>query len=180
MTTHNLKDFQATLRVFKTLTQKQFIAIHKRICFELFRRVLEKTPVDKGFLRANWGLHIGEPQSRGKNKSKVGKAATLSREEIQHAQSVMAQLSGLPVGQMVWLTNDMPYANTVEFGLYPNPPKKGSRVRKGRRWFWVQRSSGGFSKQAPAGMVQVSVGEMMTYLHQLATDLNAPPADTTG
>lgn len=44
--------------------------------------------------------------------------------------------------------NPLPYAKVVEYGLYPNPPKKGTG-----------KTVNGFSTQAPAGMVGITVAE---------------------
>lgn len=47
------------------------------------------------------------------------------------------------------ISTGVPYAPVVEFGLYPNPPKGG----KGK-------TKGGYSTQAPQGMVRISVKEV--------------------
>lgn len=48
------------------------------------------------------------------------------------------------------ISTDKPYANVLEYGLYPNPPKGG----KGK-------TSDGFSTQAPAGFVRLSIEEVV-------------------
>ena len=44
----------------------------------------------------------------------------------------------------------MPYAATIEFGRYPNPPRRGTG-----------RTIDGFSTQAPKGMVRESLDYMV-------------------
>jgi hypothetical protein len=43
----------------------------------------------------------------------------------------------------------------IEYGQYPNPPKGGAG-----------KTSGGYSTQAPAGMVRVTVMEYEKYLRE--------------
>lgn len=54
-------------------------------------------------------------------------------------------------GGELFLFNNSPQARVIEYGGYPNPVKKGT-YRKGRGY--EKRSSGGFSRQAPQGMVR--------------------------
>jgi hypothetical protein len=76
-------------------------------------------------------------------------------------------------GTSIFLVNNLPYASVVEYGSYPNPPKRGTYVPTGKTKYgitgpgWVKRSEGGFSKQAPAGMVRVSLQEMKAYLDKI-------------
>ena len=52
----------------------------------------------------------------------------------------------------VYIQNNLPYASVIEFGGYPNPVKRGTRVKKDGKWVYEIRSSGGFSIQAPTGV----------------------------
>jgi hypothetical protein len=53
------------------------------------------------------------------------------------------------------IASGLPYIRILEYGGYPNPPVRGSWDRATRQW--VVKSSGGFSRQAPQGMVRVTV-----------------------
>jgi hypothetical protein len=98
--------------------------------------VIEQTPVDTGRLRGNWQSSI--------NQAKLSQITTqqkgLSGAASDEAQKTIAQFE---LGDIFFFTNNLPYARVVEFGLYPNPPKKG----KGK-------TVGGFSTLAPQGMVR--------------------------
>jgi hypothetical protein len=50
------------------------------------------------------------------------------------------------LGDSSHVRNGLPYAQVVEFGGYPNPPKGGEG-----------KTEGGFSKQAPQGMLRPAV-----------------------
>ncbi|OYQ90422.1 hypothetical protein B9T10_03630 [Wohlfahrtiimonas chitiniclastica] len=47
------------------------------------------------------------------------------------------------------ITNPLPHINVLEYGLYPNPPKKGSG-----------KTINGYSTQAPMGFVRISLEEV--------------------
>lgn len=181
---HNLEGFKMDLQKFgKKLVPKKIIDIQRWAVIELYRRVLMRTPVDKGFLRGNWGLAIGSPESRANGKSGAVKKGGLTAEEAKYVRSVTNFLSTMPLGQIVWLCNTMPYCEVVEFGMYPNPPKKGSFVKltkRSKHGTWVMKSSGGFSKQAPAGMVQVSINELKTWFDNLNQSQQWPAPDAGG
>jgi len=47
------------------------------------------------------------------------------------------------------ISNPLPHINVLEYGLYPNPPKKGSC-----------KTINGYSIQAPQGFVRISLEEV--------------------
>lgn len=59
-------------------------------------------------------------------------------------------------GETRYLVNNQPYAKVVEYGGYPNPPKGG----KGK-------TISGYSTQAPAGMVRISIPETIAWANSL-------------
>lgn len=138
----------------RDLTERQFVLFHKKVHLEALRRVVFKTPVFSGRLRGNWQTTIGIP-ARG----------MLDRNSKRGGGVVAAEGAGklalLQPFSITWITNNLPYGPVVELGLYPKTVKRGSRVprRRGGARFQV-RSSGGFSKQAPRGMVAVSLAEL--------------------
>lgn len=115
----------------------------------MFQRVVTRSPVDTGRFRANWNVSYGAPDVTVTGNTDPGGAAK--------SQSVQSAVLGLPVGGTVYLCNTLPYAVVLEYGLYPDPPKMGSRKRgEDGPAVHVQ---GGFSMQAPAGMVRVTAQE---------------------
>ncbi|QPB42224.1 HK97 gp10 family phage protein [Rodentibacter haemolyticus] len=59
-------------------------------------------------------------------------------------------------GDTWFLATNKPYAPQLEYGLYPNPPKSQSG-----------KTVNGFSKQAPQGMVRISVQETIEWLKKV-------------
>ena len=126
----------------------------------MMRGLTQKTPVDTGRARGGWFLSLGdEPddvgasqaadkaEGQGRRASNVGQAAkTLNSIRRRNFTTV-------------WITNNVGYIPKLEFGLFdppnPGPSKDPRRGRKGR--ILVQ---GGFSTQAPEGMVRVTFEEL--------------------
>lgn len=52
-------------------------------------------------------------------------------------------------GDTLFISTNKPYAPIIEYGLYPNPPKNPTG-----------KTENGYSRQAPQGMVRITVQEM--------------------
>lgn len=111
-------------------TQAKLDSAADEIVQETFARLREQTPVDTGDLRASW---------------------------TQSANVLPTVFNGATVtaksGQVVYIATNKVYAPVIEYGRYPNPPKKPTG-----------RTVNGYSTQAPAGMVRVTVKNMETWL----------------
>lgn len=111
--------------------------------FALYSSIVKKTPVDTGRARGNWNISVGSVDTTTTNKTmKSGLKYTEDDINVNGDTSV-------------FISNNLPYITTLEYGGYPNPPKKGSYNKKTKTW--VTKSVGGFSKQAPEGMVGVTL-----------------------
>lgn len=99
-----------------------------------------RTPVDTGRARGNWQVTIDMP-ARG--EANVGDPVSAGRGVIDKS----------PAFCTIWITNTVPYITVLEYGLFdpenPGPNKHGQVL-----------VSGGFSVQAPHGMVGVTLGEL--------------------
>lgn len=118
--------------------------VTRKSTLEVFSAVVKKSPVDTGRFRANWNVSAGA----------VDTSTTTSTNQGRAAQEVAKALE-LPVGGVVFLANSLPYARVLEYGEYPDPPKGG----KGK-------TKGGFSRQAPAGMVRLTAMEFNDYVQK--------------
>ena len=111
------------------------------IVFELFGNVIKKTPVDLGPAKNAWNVSMGTPDltmTDIKSKSALGAFSARSLQELGKVTDEF----GVDI-----LTNPLPYARILEFGGYNYNPKSGKTTAEG------------FSTQAPAGMIRVSVSE---------------------
>jgi hypothetical protein len=94
----------------------------RKIILDIQKDVMLATPVDTGLLRSNFFVGISAPPSATTTTSDSGNGARAA---------AAAALAAFQWGQTVYLTNNLPYANLIEFG--------GSKVK------------------APAGMLRVTV-----------------------
>jgi hypothetical protein len=93
-------------------------------------QLIQMSPVDTGRFRNNWYLSIGYSPNVATNTGadKSGSAA-LTR--------IANGLGSAKLGDLIWITNNLPYATRLEYG---------------------------YSKQAPAGMVRISAARFQQYL----------------
>lgn len=114
----------------------------RKIVFDLFARVIRKTPVDTGMLRANWQIGIDSRPS--------GTLANTGGKQVPAVSEIKA-------GGHVYVVNNLPYAPTVELGLYRNFFKVPT----------AKVTAEGFSTQAPAGMARISVAEIVEHMNAI-------------
>jgi len=120
------------------------------------RFIVASTPVhfkDGGRLKNNWFLTVSQPSSNTRSGNVTGSA---SFNEI-------GTMPDIVIGKQIYFTNNLPYANTVEYGGYPNPPTTGTWTGNS----YQKLSAGGYSRQAPNGMVRVNIKKMESKVKKL-------------
>ena len=96
----------------------------------LFSQVVLRSPVDTGRFRANWNFSINSPDTSSSETTDKARGTQQAMKALQYG-----------AGQIVYLTNALPYARRLEHG---------------------------WSKQAPNGMVKVSAVEFTRFVQQAA------------
>ena len=125
-------------------------------------QIIEDTPVGDfdpehmGILKGNWIVTVNRassalPNKRAPRRTRKGISSKVSKKMVSLKRST-------------FLTNNSEYVNVVEFGGYPVPVKRGT-WNKRKKAFEI-RSSKGFSKQAPKGMVRKNTGKFKRFLRQ--------------
>lgn len=112
------------------------------ICTDVANGVVLKTPVDTGRARANWLPSLDAPD-RG-TTSRQDKTGTSALSEARG-------IAKLAAGRVFYLTNNLPYIRHLEYGLYGIPPGSANGPK----------TVGGYSKQAPAGMVRITINQVV-------------------
>jgi hypothetical protein len=97
---------------------------------QLFYQVVMRSPVDTGRFRANWNFSINRPDTSTTESTDKSRGVAEAQKALNYG-----------AGQVVYLTNALPYAYRLEHG---------------------------WSKQAPAGMVKVSATEFTRWVQQAA------------
>ena len=114
----------------------------------LYSSIVKKTPVDTGRARGNWNISVGSPDLT---------TSDTTDPKFKQPKSIPAGADDQPI----YICNNLPYIRKLEFGEYPNPPKKDGG-----------KTVNGFSRQAPHGMVGVTVANAETYLKKAMNDVN--------
>jgi hypothetical protein len=113
----------------------------KKTAIKAWGDIIKMTPVDTGRARNNWfiGTTVGNETAGAGNKD---------------ASYVAQNLPKQVIGTTLYFYNNLPYINKLEFGGYPKNVKKGTRLKGGGH---EVKTAGGYSKQAPKGMVRASL-----------------------
>lgn len=151
----DLTSFNATVQDFVNNIPVRVNLAQKKIVLDLLAGVVRRTPVDTGRARGNWQLSIGKPAT-GVLDRKLTKRNKTSTEEQEKVQKI-------PHFSVVWLSNNLPYIEVLEFGKFtpknPGPSKDHRKKRKGKTWV-----KGGYSVQAPKGMLRVTLAQVESEL----------------
>jgi len=141
----SLAKFNGLVDGFVKRAEGELVKLQKRIVLEAFRRIVKRTPVDTGRTRGNWQITIGVVPTAEAAGTKLATA--------------IGALTGLGPYQVVYITNNVPHIEVLEYGLFePRDPGPSKDPRKGRKGRELVRA--GFSVQAPQGMVRVTVVEL--------------------
>ena len=121
--------------------------------FKLAGAIFDDTPVDEGITLANWYFTKGQP-SRQYDESR-----RRTRRGEDDAEREVDRLGDI-LGETLYLTNNSPNILTLEFGGYVDA---GGNPANG------PRTQGGFSSQAPNGMVRQNVRRFRRILDEEAS-----------
>lgn len=148
MTWFAVGKFEDDVRKFERKTDRKLKLVVRKVMLEIISKIILKTPVDKGTLRANWQLAIGNVPNGTLELNDIEGIATVARAD--------ANSLGYKLGETIYLANNLPYVRTVEEGGYKDGPK----------------TVGGFSLQAPAGMVGLTLQEFQGIVKRAGIELS--------
>lgn len=132
--------FSLDVSEFAKVVQKRADHVRRVVAVDVFSKVITRTPVDTGRLRGNWNISSGSPDYSTSPKRDPSGAEAFAeiRTKVKNAQE----------SESIWMANGLVYAPIVEYGLYPS--RGGGETEK---------TINGYSKQAPKGMVRITVAE---------------------
>lgn len=130
--------FAANLNKLCERAGEKAALVVRRAALELQSQMIERTPVDTGRAKGSWQAGVGVVNTADGAADKTGAAA------LGRSQTV---LESWKPGQTIYLTLSLPYAKVMEYGQYGNPPGSANGPK----------TVGGYSRQAPAGMVRLAV-----------------------
>lgn len=152
--------FQSDIDKWAAKTRGGIKTVVKSVRFEVIKGVIMNTPVDTGRARGNWQASIGSPIA-GYTASEDKAGQTTINKGIAVASD--------NIGESFYIVNNLPYIRTLEYGGYPDPVKRGTYNKQ--TGTYEIRSAGGFSKQAPQGMVRVTVRNVEAQVSAIAANL---------
>lgn len=107
------------------VTDQAVLEVTKAVALRGLSGVVLKSPVDTGRFRANWNVAVESIDYSVSEATDKSGGATISKGT--------ATINAVEPYRVIWLTNNLPYAERLE---------------------------GGHSKQAPAGMVALTAAEL--------------------
>jgi hypothetical protein len=141
---------------------------------ELWRRVVEETPVDTpefksprspapGVARGNWNFAVGTPDFSTFSTGRVntGNAPPLPKVTM--------------AGNVMYLTNTTPYIQVLEYGGYPIPVKYGSWNYQTKRHV-VKTQHTGWTQKTPRGWVRLAAAAAQNLVQGIVTRISQTPA----
>ena len=154
------------LERFDKQTIKDANDVTREYAKNMFGTIIEKTPVGdfdpehEGTLKGGWVLRTGNvPRTLGRRDP------TRTRDSLKIPEYIVTKKGT----KRLYLANNHPYASVVEYGGYPSSPKRGTLDK--RTGTYQIRSSGGFSKQAPRGMVRTTLAKRKRFLEVAANKI---------
>lgn len=116
--------------------EREFDRKYRAVIITIYNNLIRLSPVDTGRYRNNHIMSIGNP--------------------VYQTDVNGATIAEIPRGSYpsVYLQNNLPYAAVIEFGGYPNPPKRGSYNKRTKSY--EIKSINGFSRQAPRGVYRLA------------------------
>jgi len=131
------------------LTKEKPEKCKRAFVFLMYSKIVQRTPVDEGRARGNWNVS-------------VGKCDTSINEELKTAKYRSIDELPIPKGDTsMFISNNLIYMPKLEYGGYGRY-EEGKQVSKANG----PKTVNGYSKQAPKGMLGLTVAEASKVLEQ--------------
>jgi hypothetical protein len=138
-----MSTFSLGLDAFIAKTKANADTVVRQASLSVLSSVVKRSPVDTGRFRGNWQTTVANPATGTLERDDKGVKGSPPGPEVY--SSALNALAGTKAGETVWIVNNLPYA---------------------------QRLENGYSQQAPAGMVRVTVTEFQRYVAQAASQVD--------
>jgi len=140
--------FALDLSKFADLSESKMVSVTKKASIGLFTDIIRDTPVAQGRLKGNWQPAVNKFADTSVldiDKTRKGSHSAQSKAKITQ------EFNTVRAGDTLTLTNNLPYAEAIEFGRL--------------------KTATGFSAKAPAGMVRINVIRWQKHLDEQARKL---------
>ncbi len=132
--------FESDLNAYSKAIKRTYKTALKRTIMFLSNQIINRSPYDEGAFIASHKISFDFVNDEIYNGPKLtkGAAKAIAKKEQKKVKNINQDV--IDNLTMVWLSNNVPYGRSLEYGLYPPGPK----------------ISGGYSKQAPKGVYRLS------------------------
>ncbi|QHJ79650.1 MAG: hypothetical protein [Caudoviricetes sp.] len=172
-----MSKFTLDVKAFCEKAKKNPETVMRAVSLKLFSAIIKGSPVDTGRFRMNWQASGATPAGgEVPGEDKTGETA------LSNATNFVSTTDGW---QELTLTNNLPYADVIEYGGYstsiqgparPDASGLASFVGPSRHSGFVgpkrqkapAKSVKGYSMQAPQGVVRINVTRFNTLLEEEA------------
>jgi hypothetical protein len=128
-------------------TTKNLVDVNRAALVELNSRIIMGTPVDTGFHRGGWTASV--------NTMPLGYAHGFDSTGVGTTSKVNNIARGA-IGSVYYLYNNLPAIRVIEYGEFTTKSE-------------TEKTKGGFSKQAPKGMVRLAFKELNREINSVKT-----------
>lgn len=142
-------DFERSIENFIKKAKKNPEQVVRQVTIKLYSQIILASPVDTGRFRMNWQATYGAPATG----ILIANDPSGSRAIANATSFVM----NYPKWDEFRFTNNLPYAGKIEFGGYPGDGPN---------------TLGGYSRQAPQGVVRVTVKRFQRLIDEAAARMN--------
>lgn len=122
-------DFGSDLAKINDEISAKLDAIPRKLSLDIFSRIILRSPVDTGRFRGNWQVQIGSAPAGTLELEDASGTATIAKAQ--------AATIGLKAGDVVFLANNLPYAQRLEDG-WSTQSAPGGMVALGVQQFHSQ------------------------------------------
>lgn len=140
--------FEQQIAAFIKKAKENPEKLSRQVSIKLFSAVILATPVDTGRLRMNWQAAGDSPASGNVSGTDTSGGVAI--------RNVISFVNNDPNWKVFTLANNLPYAQKIEYGGYPGDGPN---------------TTGGYSKQAPAGMVRINVSRFQRLINDALRDI---------
>lgn len=137
--------FSLDVKAFCDKAKKNQETVMRAVSMSLFSDIIYESPVDTGRFKLNWQASGPAPRT--------GTLSGVDPTGSGAVASMQTYITNSSQWQEFTLTNNLPYAAVIEFGGYPGDGPN---------------TIGGYSRQAPQGLVRVNITRFNTLLNEEA------------
>lgn len=155
MTVHRFDSMDEFRRAFNravtSLPVEALSRVQRSAMLAAFQAISVRSPVATGMFRGNNLVSSNSIPSQP--------VATPDTSGTVSMAAAKTQIEKLPVFGIAYISNPLPYAPTIEFGLFPRPRGAANGLV----------TADGFSKQAPRGVYRVSLQDTISALPSIVS-----------